>query len=166
MNNTFFINQLSSEIRKPFILSCGMAYEKEIKNSVSILIKKKIPFILLKCTSLYPAKDLTLNLQSLKTLRNKFKCIVGYSDHSTDNLSCLVAVSNGAKVIEKHFNIEKNKNAPDDIVSAKPKQFAELIKNIRRVEKILGSSKIYPDKSEINKRNHNLRNVESQLRIS
>jgi len=165
LNNVYFINQISSTIKKPFILSCGMAFEKEIRETVNILKVKKIPFILLKCTSLYPARDKSLNLYSIKTLEKKFDCIVGYSDHTKDNLACLSAVSMGAKVIEKHFNIEKNTKAPDDKISAKPKQFSRLISDIRRIEEMTGSPTIYPDKDEIVLRKFNHRKIVSKKKI-
>ena len=165
LNNIHFINQISSEIKKPFIISCGMALEKEIRETVNILKEKKIPFILLKCTSLYPAQDKSLNLHSIKTLENKFDCIVGYSDHTKDNLACLSAVAMGAKVIEKHFNIEKNTKAPDDKISAKPKQFSKLILDIRRIEEMKGSSKIYPNRDEILLRKFNHRKIISKKKI-
>ena len=165
LNNVYFINQISSEIKKPFILSCGMAFEEEIRKTVKILKEKKIPFILLKCTSLYPAGDKSLNLHSIKTLEKKFDCIVGYSDHTKDNLACLSAVSMGAKVIEKHFNIEKNIKAPDDKISAKPKQFSKLITDIRRIEKMKGRPAIYPDKDEIILRKFNHRKIISKKEI-
>lgn len=165
LNNVYFINQISSEIKKPFILSCGMAFEEEIRESIKILKTKKIPFILLKCTSVYPAKDKSLNLYSIKTLEKKFNCLVGYSDHTKDNLACLSAVSMGAKVIEKHFNLEKNTKAPDDKISAKPKQFSNLISDIRRIELMSGSSIINPDKTEIALRKFNHRKIISKETI-
>jgi N,N'-diacetyllegionaminate synthase len=165
LNNVYFINQISSEIKKPFILSCGMALEKEIREATNILKEKKIPFILLKCTSLYPAQDKSLNLYSIKTLENKFDCIIGYSDHTKDNLACLSAVAMGAKVIEKHFNTEKNTKAPDDKISAKPKQFSKLISDIRRIEEMKGRSTIYPDKKEIVLRKFNQRKIISKKEI-
>lgn len=165
LNNVYFMEQISSKIKKPFILSCGMAFENEIKETIKILRIKKIPFILLKCTSVYPAKDKSLNLNSIKTLEKKFNCLVGYSDHTKDNLACLSAVSMGAKVIEKHFNLENNTKAPDDKISAKPKQFSNLISDIRRIELMLGSSIIHPDKTEIALRKFNHRKIVSKEAI-
>ena len=71
----------------------------------------------------------------------KFKCIYGYSDHSSDNLANYAAVAQGAKVIEKHITLNKNYLAPDHPFAIEPSEMVELVKNIRRIEKMLGSSK-------------------------
>ena len=165
LNNTPYLKKISRTIKKPYILSTGMAYLSEIKESSIILSKQKIPYILLKCTSQYPADDKNLNLNSISTIKKKFKCLVGYSDHTKDNLACLSAVSKGAKVIEKHFNVYNNKSAPDDKISAKPKQFKELVNQIRRIDIMKGNSMIFPSKIEIKNRDNNLRKIVAKKKI-
>ena len=135
----------------PIIFSTGMAYLNEVKKVVRILRSKKSKFAILKCTSLYPAPFNTINLNSIKTLKN-FKTIVGYSDHTTTNDACIAAVSCGAKIIEKHFTLNKNLKVPDQVVSADPVQFKDLVKSIRKTEELLGEDYIFPSKLEISQR--------------
>lgn len=128
---------------KPVIISTGLASEKDLDLAVKILKKnncKKI--IILKCTSAYPAPLNELNLATIKTIKNKYKTIVGFSDHSLGVVAPTIAVSLGAKVIEKHINLEKNKKSVDGFFSLKISEFQEMIKNIRDTEKIIGNKEI------------------------
>ena len=77
----------------------------------------------------------------------KYTPIVGYSDHSTTDLACLLSVANGAKVIEKHFVLNKKIKSPDSSFSYDPKEFKNLVKKIRQTEIMLGSEII--DKKKI-----------------
>ena len=145
----FLINEIS-KLKKPTLLSTGMATIDEIKNTVKYFKKNKnTNLIILHCVSQYPPADKDLNLNNIKMLGKKFKCIYGYSDHSSDNLANYVAVAQGAKVIEKHITLDKNYPGPDHPFSIEPREMIELVKNIRRVEKMLGSSKRILNKGDL-----------------
>ena len=144
----------------PLILSTGMAFESEIKKAISIIKKNKnSKYAILKCTSLYPASSELINLSSILTFRNKFKVPIGYSDHTLDNLACIGAVALGAKIIEKHFSINKKFKGADHKISAEPKQFKSLVKDIRIMEKLIGIKKIFPSDNEIKNRSLMYRSI-------
>ena len=99
-----------AKLKKPLILSTGMAYLNEIKKAILILKKNKFKsYALLKCTSLYPCKPNLVNLKSIKNLKQIFqKTPIGYSDHTLGIDTCVAAVALGAKIIEKHITLDKN----------------------------------------------------------
>ena len=114
---------------------------------------------LLKCTSLYPATDNTINLLAIKNYIDTFKIPIGYSDHTKDNLASLLAVSLGAKIIEKHFTLDKKQQGVDHKFSSEPKELKVLVKAIRRTETLMGSSLIRPHNKEIPNRNKYFRGI-------
>lgn len=130
----------------PIILSTGMATMNEIKDAINCCLKQKnTKIIVLQCTSLYPAPIELSNINAIKSIQSNFNVITGYSDHTTNNLSCLAAISVGAKVIEKHFTLSKKMSGPDHPFAIEPKEMKELVMEIRKVEKILGDgNKIGP----------------------
>ena len=131
-----------AKLKKPIIISTGIADEKNIKNALDICIKhKNYNVILLNCISSYPAKNSELNLKYLNVLK-KFCPIVGYSDHSNSDLANIISVANGAKVIEKHFILNKKIKSPDNSFSHDPKSLKKLIKKIRDVEVMMGTENI------------------------
>ena len=124
----------------PVILSTGMSNKKEIKAALSIIKRKlKKKYIsLLHCTSLYPAPDYSLNLLAINTMRKEFGLDVGYSDHSSNFLASIAAVSMGAHIIEKHFTLNKKLSGPDHKASLNIKQLNLFINDIRSLEIWLG----------------------------
>ena len=104
---------------------------------------------LLHCTSDYPAKINNLNLNCIKTLKNKFRLNVGYSDHSLGTIASLIAVAMGATIIEKHITLDKNLPGPDHSASLDIEEFRDLVKQIKIVEKIKGSYEKKPTKNEL-----------------
>lgn len=145
---------------KPIILSVGMAKEEEIKNILEFLKKYKVDnFALLHCVSLYPAKYEQLNLNFIDKLKNTYKVITGYSDHSDGDLACLAAISMGAKIIEKHFTIDRNLKGGDNYTSMEPNDFREMCIKIRNIEKMKYSNLEKPHKLEFNLRNIRYRNI-------
>ena len=81
------------------------------------------------------------NINAIKEMKNKFNIITGYSDHTENDLSCLAAISIGAKIIEKHFTLNKNLNGPDHKFAFEPLEFKNLVNKIRYLETILGDGK-------------------------
>ena len=142
-----------SKCNIPMIISTGMAYEKEIKESVKAAKKFSNKGVgVLKCTSLYPAPDNTINLNSISTLRDKLKVPIGYSDHTIDDLTICSAVSLGATIIEKHFTLDNKLLKADHKISMMPKDFLIMSKKIKRILEILGNKNIAPNSSEQKKR--------------
>ena len=128
------------QYEKPVLLSTGMATIKEISNTIDYLNQNGVKDItILHCISSYPADFDTVNMNVMLTVKEKFGCAVGFSDHTIGNLSSIVAVSMGASVIEKHVTIDKNLLGPDHQASSTIKEFSDLVNSIRLVETIKGS---------------------------
>tara|TARA_B100000767_G_scaffold22263_2_gene19872 strand:+ start:1450 stop:2499 length:1050 start_codon:yes stop_codon:yes gene_type:complete len=122
------------------LISTGMANMSEIKECVDIYKKyKNKKFILLHCVSNYPCLLESLNLNILTKLKNTFKCDVGYSDHSIGSDAAAISVALGAKVIEKHFTINKRLKGPDQLASILPKEFSDMVKKTNQSILILGN---------------------------
>jgi len=126
---------------KPLICSTGMSSEMEIKQAVQLLKRYGASYALLHCNSTYPApfKDVQLNyLPRLKSIGND--CQVGYSGHERGYFVPVAAVAKGARIIEKHFTLDRSLEGNDHRVSLLPTEFADMVRAIREVEEALGSS--------------------------
>lgn len=140
---------------KPIILSTGMSSIGEVENAYNTLLDSGAPNVtILHCTSNYPAPLDSINLRAMNTLSTVFNCPVGYSDHTEGIEVSLAAVALGAKVIEKHFTIDKTLPGPDHKASMSPDELKELVLRIRNIEKALsgsGSKFIQPSEVETKK---------------
>ena len=148
LTNTPLLIQIA-RYKKPIILSTGMSTLREVEEAVKAIYStgnKKL--ILLHCTSNYPAKFQDVNLKAIETLRKVFKVSVGYSDHTEGIHVSIAAIAIGACVIEKHFTLDKNLQGPDHKSSLEPEELHEMVKNIRVLEKAMGSGVKVPAKSE------------------
>lgn len=126
-----------SNIKKEIFLSTGMVTIKDLKKVLNILnknFKKKIT--ILYCVSSYPTIPEQINFNNMINLK-KFGHSVGFSDHTISQNASLVAVSLGARVIEKHVTISKKLRGPDHKFSLTVKEFKDLVSNIREIEKIV-----------------------------
>jgi len=140
-----------AKTKKPVILSTGMASLKEIRDSLNVLKKNGAKEIsLLKCTSAYPAPLTDLNLLTIKDMKKKFDCNIGYSDHSIGVSAAVAAVTLGANVIEKHFTLSKNDGALDSKFSSDPNELALLVKLCYEAKQSLGKIKYGPTVKEKN----------------
>ncbi len=165
LTNIPLIEQVS-RFKIPMIISTGMAYEKEIKESVKSAKKFGNKGVgILKCTSLYPAPDKTINLNGIKALRDKLKIPVGYSDHTLDDLTVCAAVSLGATIIEKHFTLNKKLLNADHKISMEPNDFLIMSKKIKRIIEILGTNKLIPNLAEKKKRYRTHRYIVAKNKI-
>lgn len=141
---SFEINDLplieyTAKKNKPVIISTGVADYQEIEDAVNVCRKVgNNNIILLKCTSSYPAPIEEANLLMIKKMSEDFNCITGLSDHTLSNITAVTARAIGAKVIEKHFILDKSINSPDAAFSLDESEFKSLIDEIRTVEKSLG----------------------------
>ena len=142
-------------LNKDIYLSTGMSTIDEIENALSALTSsglQKNRITLLHCTSQYPAPFNDINLRAMQSLGQHFNIEVGYSDHSLGLEVSLGAVALGARVIEKHFTLDKNMTGPDHSASLDPKELKELVLSIRNLEKSLGDGKKKIEASEIENR--------------
>lgn len=150
----------------PVMISTGMSYLSEVKRVVSEIEKAGVKdIIILHCTSSYPADNSQLNLNAIKTLRDTFAYPIGYSDHTTNDLPSVGAVCLGARIIEKHFTIDKGAGGPEQKFSYMPHELTSLIRNIRCIETALGSSKKIPSPLEIQTRDKNRRCLIANINI-
>lgn len=144
-NNDFELIERAAITKKPLIISTGMASEKHLNEVVKFAREKgSKKIILLKCTSSYPAPYKDLNLISIKYMKEKFNCEIGFSDHSLGIIPAITSVALGANVIEKHFKI--NEKGLDSKFSIDASAFKNLVEgcNIAKLSfgrKFLGISK-------------------------
>lgn len=125
---------------KPIILSTGMATYEEVEKAVGLLSRNSAKNItILHCISNYPAKYEEVNLRNMITLKEKFGCDIGFSDHTIGNDCAIAAVALGAKMIEKHVTLDKNANGPDHKASIDISELTSLVTSVRNIEKALGS---------------------------
>ncbi|WP_048173282.1 pseudaminic acid synthase [Methanosarcina sp. 2.H.A.1B.4] len=124
---------------KPVIISTGIATLADIEEAVNAC--KRIgneQVALLKCTSAYPSPLEEVNLNTIPNLKDTFKTVVGLSDHTLGISVPIAAVALGAKIIEKHFILDRSLGGPDASFSLEPKEFKAMVEAVREVEKALG----------------------------
>lgn len=134
----------------PMILSTGMSALPEIKEAVRIIQKagnKKL--IVLHCTTNYPTPYEEVNLRAITTLQKELKDIsIGFSEHTIGIEVAIASVALGARVIEKHFTLDRNLPGPDHLASLEPRELKQLISSIRHVEAAMGTGRKIPFASE------------------
>ncbi len=124
---------------KPIIISTGIATIDEILDVVNICKSEgNEDIVLLKCTSAYPAPLEDANLSMIPNIKDTFGVEVGFSDHTLGNIAPVVATTLGAKVIEKHFILDKSIGGADADFSLDKDEFASMIKSVREAEKLFG----------------------------
>ncbi|MDE4542536.1 N-acetylneuraminate synthase [Thermoanaerobacterium sp. R66] len=139
-----------AQTNKPIIMSTGMSTLDEIEAAINILRQNGSGEVtLLHCTTEYPAPYKDVNLRAMKTLRERFKVNVGYSDHTKGIEIPIAAVAMGATVIEKHFTLDRNMEGPDHKASLEPDELKAMVQAIRNVESALGDGIKRPTESEI-----------------
>lgn len=123
---------------KPVILSTGLVTMGELEKTVQIFqAANNLNFIILHCNSIYPVPYDRVHMPTMKTYAAMFDCLVGFSDHTNDIFGSIVAVSQGAKVIEKHFTLSRKLDSPDAPLALEPNELHEMIRGIRATEKML-----------------------------
>lgn len=148
--NIPFLKYIASK-RKPMIISTGMSTLGEIEEAINAIdsVDSSINKTLLHCTTNYPTLFEEVNLNAMLTLKEAFKLPVGYSDHTLGIEIPISAVALGAKVIEKHFTLDRNLPGPDHKASLEPNELKAMVKAIRNVEMAMGNGIKKPNKSEI-----------------
>ena len=133
---------------KPIFLSTGMSYLSEVKLALKTIYEYNKDVVLLQCTANYPIQDNEVNLAVINTYRDNFDILLGYSDHSVGVGAAPFAIPMGAKVVEKHFTLDKNDEGPDHAASLSPDELIEFVKTVRRVDSYMGSKIKEPSLSE------------------
>ena len=124
---------------KPIIMSTGIAETKDIELAIDACRRMgNNDIALLKCTSSYPAPIEEANMCMVKDLANKFDVITGLSDHTIGSTVPIVATCFGAKIIEKHFILDRSVGGPDASFSMNETEFTEMVKAVREAEKAIG----------------------------
>ncbi len=126
---------------KPMILSTGMAEWDEIDETVNTLRPINDELVLMNCTSEYPARHADVNLGVIRKLQQRYDVVVGHSDHTPDIYTSIAAVAVGAKLLEKHFILDRRQPGPDQSVSIEPYELYQLVQAVHRVEEALGCKK-------------------------
>ena len=138
-------------MRKPVVLSTGMATLEEVHAALDILILagvKKDKITVLHCNSEYPTPMEDVNLKAMVTMRDELDIPVGYSDHTLGIEIAIAAVALGAIVIEKHFTLDRRLPGPDHAASLEPKELKTMVTAFRNIEKAMGNGEKKPSKSE------------------
>ena len=126
---------------KPVIFATGIATLDDIKAAISACRKKGNNKIsILKCVSEYPTKFENLNLRTIEDMKKRFNAVIGLSDHSLGIEAPIAAITLGAKIIEKHYILDRKMGGPDSKFSLEPAEFKAMVSSIRNVEQALGKA--------------------------
>ncbi|SHI03337.1 N-acetylneuraminate synthase [Butyrivibrio fibrisolvens DSM 3071] len=128
-----------ARLHKPIIFATGIAYEEDIRLALDTCLEEQNEnIILLKCVSAYPTPYDMVNLRMMEDLAEKYDCLVGLSDHTLGSVVATGSVALGGKMIEKHLTLDRKAGGVDDAFSMEPKEFAEMVRNVRIMEQALG----------------------------
>lgn len=140
--NNYPLVQHIANFGKPIILSTGMNSLATIAPAVDIIRKAKVPFALLHCTNIYPTPHKLVRLKAIQQLKKEFPdAVVGLSDHTTSNHTCLGAVALGASILERHFTDTSERLGPDITSSMDRNELKELIEGSRIIFEAMNGSK-------------------------
>jgi len=140
---------------KPIIISTGIATQADIELALEACFRmKNSNVILLKCTSSYPATIEESNLIMIKDIATRFTVIAGLSDHTMGSTACIVATCLGAKVIEKHFILDRSIGGPDASFSMNEEEFSLMVQAVRDTEKALGEINYCLTPKQVKSREH------------
>ena len=135
--------------KMPVILSTGMSNIGQVATAYDTLLQAGAKEVsLLHCTTNYPCPMDEVNLKAMLTLRDAFKCHIGYSDHTMGTEVPVAAVALGAEIIEKHFTLDRTMEGPDHKASLEPAELKLMVRQIRNIEAALGDGIKRPNKSE------------------
>ncbi len=130
-----------AKLHKPIIFATGIAYPEDISRALSVCKEEgNQDIILLKCVSSYPTPYEAVNLNVIPTLAKTYGCLVGISDHTMGTIVSAGSVALGVKMVEKHLTLRRADGGPDSAFSMEPEEFASMVRDIRIMEKALGSS--------------------------
>lgn len=151
ITNLIYLQKIG-RLKKRIILSTGMACIDEIRTAVSVLVKEgtaRKNITVLHCNTAYPTPYKDVNLSAMKTIHDKLKMPVGYSDHTVGIEVPIAAAALGATVIEKHFTLDRSMPGPDQKASLEPHELKAMVHAIRNIEISLGNGRKIPSSSEL-----------------
>lgn len=151
LTNIPFLIEIAKK-NKPVILSTGMGYLSEVELALEAIYPYNQDVVLLQCHSDYPTEDQDVHLRVLETFKHRFGIIVGFSDHTPGIGASPFAVPMGAKIVEKHFTLDKQMEGPDHAASLSPDELVSFVQSIRQVERYMGSAIKKPTLAELNTR--------------
>ncbi|WP_282048771.1 N-acetylneuraminate synthase [Maribacter aquivivus] len=137
---------------KPVIISTGMAEMSEIEDAINVVTSSGTDIkdiTVLHCNTEYPTPMQDVNLTAMNTIKDVFKVLIGYSDHTLGIEIPIAAVALGATVIEKHFTLDNTMDGPDHKASLEPKELKKMVTAIRNIEQALGNGVKVPSPSEV-----------------
>lgn len=148
IENVPYLKKIAA-LNKKVILSTGMCNLSDIEFALDVLSENGAKdIVVLHCNTEYPTPMEDVNLNAMLTIKEAYKVEVGYSDHTLGIEVPIAAVAKGAKVIEKHFTLDKTMEGPDHRASLEPEELAQMVRAIRNIEKALGSGIKKPSPSE------------------
>ncbi len=128
-----------AKLHKPMIFATGIAYEEDIERALDTCRQEgNDDIILLKCVSAYPTPYNLVNLKMMQYLSDKYDCVVGLSDHTPGGTIPVGSIALGGKMIEKHLTLDKSAGGVDDSFSMEPREFAQMVREVRIMEEALG----------------------------
>lgn len=138
-----------AKTHKPIVMSTGMCELTEVDDSIKLLRENGAEQItLLHCNTQYPTPYSDVNLKAMSTLHDRYGVDIGYSDHTRGIEVPIAAVAMGARVIEKHFTLNRNMEGPDHKASLEPAELRTMVQSIRHIEEAIGDGRKEPTKSE------------------
>ena len=135
-----FLHKIAEDKKYTFV-STGMSTADEIENAIKIFNDHKCPFELMHCVSTYPSDDNEINLNGIISLRNDYKCNVGYSGHERGVVISIAAVVLGATSVERHITLDRTMYGSDQSASLEPQGYKNLVDGIRKIELAMGDGK-------------------------
>ena len=154
LTNHELLNIIVEEGKHTFI-STGMSTMEQIREAVNIFRKNNCPFELQHSNSSYPMKIEEANLKCIQTLKKEFNCNIGYSGHeATGYLICISAVLLGATSIERHITLDRSMYGSDQAASLEPQGITRLVRDLRRIDVIMGDGvkKVWPSEIPVIKK--------------
>lgn len=140
--NNYPLIEHIAKFGKPMLISTGMNNIESIRKTVEIVEKYKVPYALLHTTNLYPTKCSQVRLNALKELEESFpNAVIGFSDHTLNNNSCLAATALGASILERHFTDTFDREGPDIVCSDDETMIKELINSSSEIFEMRGGHK-------------------------
>jgi N,N'-diacetyllegionaminate synthase len=151
LTNLPFLKKVAQK-GKPIFLSTGMSYLSEVELALAEIYPWNKDLVLMQCTANYPIRDYEANLNVLNTYKSHFNVLLGYSDHTTGTGAAAYSIPMGARVVEKHFTLDKSQQGPDHRASLTPDELKLFVQQVRTVEYYLGNNIKEPSVDELQTR--------------
>ena len=133
--------EMVAQEKKHTFISTGMTTYEDIQTAIDIFKEAECPFELMHTVSTYPMNDKDANLNMIHTLRNKFKCDIGYSGHEVGLAISYAAAANGITSLERHITLDRAMYGSDQSASVEPNGFRQLVGAVRKIEQAMGDGK-------------------------